>query len=249
MNLLHAHIRSEALGFSTAVNVLWPAQPPASDHGHPVLYLLHGLTDDATAWVRNSRIEAHARVAGVAVVMPEVQRSCYHNPPQGPAYFRWLSEELPATVAQTFRFSTRREDTRVAGLSMGGYGVTRWWLTQPGRFAAAASFSGLVDVDTRAEWHDPGSVVPVAFGPREGFVGSDADLFALARKARPESLGPLTLDCGDRDFLFEGNRRFAAHAQRLGLPVRATWHPGRDHTWDYWDERVEAFLKETDREG
>ncbi len=242
MNLLTARVRSEALGFSTGVSVLLPTTPPPAA-GHPVLYLLHGLTDDHTAWVRNTRVEAYAEAAGTAVVMPEVQRSCYHDPPHGSAYFMWLSEELPAFVASSLRVSDRREDTRVAGLSMGGYGATRWWLRHPHRFAAAASFSGLVDVDTRAEWEDPGSVVPVAFGSREGFLGSGADLFALASKADAAALPPLTLDCGDEDFLFEGNRRFAAHAETLGLPVKPTWHAGRAHTWDYWDERVEAFLK------
>ena len=107
---------------------------------------------------------------------------------------------------------------------------------------AAASFSGLVDCDTRADWSDPENPVAAAFGLREGFLGSDADLFALASAADPAAFGPLTLDCGDGDFLFEGNRRFAAHAEGLGLPVTATWHPGRAHTWGYWDERVAAFL-------
>ena len=247
MNLLTARVRSEALGFSTGVSILLP-KTTAPGHGHPVLYLLHGLTDDHTAWVRNTRVEAYAEAAGVAVVMPEVQRSCYHDPATmdpsrgGSRYFTWLSEELPGFVEASFRLSRRREDTRVAGLSMGGYGATRWWLTQPERFAAAASFSGLVDCDTRADWSDPENPVAAAFGLREGFLGSDADLFALASAADPAAFGPLTLDCGDGDFLFEGNRRFAAHAEGLGLPVTATWHPGRAHTWGYWDERVAAFL-------
>ena len=246
MNLLTARVRSEALGFSTGLSVLLPTAPPP-EAGHPVLYLLHGLSDDHTAWVRNTRVEAYAEAAGVAVVMPEVQRSCYHDlgpkgRPRQPAYFTWLSEELPGWIDATFRLSRRREDTRVAGLSMGGYGATRWWLTHPHRFAAAASFSGLVDCDTRAEWDDPAGPIPVAFGSRDAFLGSDADLFALASEADPAALSPLTLDCGDEDFLFGGNRRFAAHAEALGLPVAATWHPGRAHTWDYWDERVAAFL-------
>ena len=243
MNLLSARVRSEALGFSTGLSVLLPAAPPP-ERGHPVLYLLHGLSDDHTAWVRNTRLEAYAGAAGVAVVMPEVQRSCYHDSRVGhnPAYFTWLSEELPALVDATFRLSRRPEDTRVAGLSMGGYGAVRWWLAQPHRFAAAASFSGLVDCDTRCDWDDPGDAITIAFGSRERFLGSDADLFAQAERADPAALPPLTLDCGDADFLFEGNVRFAEAAERLGLPVTATWHPGREHAWDYWDERVAAFL-------
>ena len=78
--------------------------------------------------------------------MPQVHRSFYADEAHGCRFWTFLSEELPAVVASFFRVSTRREDTFVAGLSMGGYGALKWALRQPERFAAAASLSGALDV-------------------------------------------------------------------------------------------------------
>jgi putative tributyrin esterase len=62
---------------------------------------------------------------GLAVVMPRVDRSFYLNEAHGNKYWTFLSEELPEVVRGSFRISTRREDTFVAGLSMGGYGAMK----------------------------------------------------------------------------------------------------------------------------
>jgi hypothetical protein len=52
---------------------------------------------------------------GLAVVMPRVDRSFYLNEAHGNKYWTFLSEELPEVVRGSFRISTRREDTFVAG--------------------------------------------------------------------------------------------------------------------------------------
>ncbi len=111
-----------------------------------MLYLLHGMSDDHTAWLRYTSIERYAARHGLAVVMPAVGRSFYANEAHGHPYWDFLSEELPAVVGRFLRVSDRREDTFVAGLSMGGYGAFKWALRQPERFAAAASLSGALDV-------------------------------------------------------------------------------------------------------
>ena len=79
---------------------------------------------------------------GLAVVMPGVERSYYTDMASGPRWWTHVSEELPRLVAAMFPVSDRREETFVAGLSMGGYGAFKLALRQPGRFAAAASLSG-----------------------------------------------------------------------------------------------------------
>ena len=71
------------------------------------------------------------RPLGLAVVMPQVQRSFYADEAHGARYLTFLSEELPEVVQSFFRVSRRREDTFVAGLSMGGYGALKWALRQP----------------------------------------------------------------------------------------------------------------------
>ena len=112
----------------------------------PVLYLLHGLSDDDTIWLRRTSIERYVAPLGLAVVMPQVHRSYYTDEAYGGRYWTFLSEELPQLVDTFFRLSTDRRDTFVAGLSMGGYGAIKWALRQPHRFAAAASLSGVLDV-------------------------------------------------------------------------------------------------------
>src|SRR6478609_11942097 len=162
-----AHLRcdfySEALGLSTAMTVILPQQTStqigmtgaAAAGPPPVLYLLHGLSDDDTIWLRRTSIERYVAELGLAVVMPQVHRSFYTDEAYGGRYWTFLSEELPALVSSFFRVSERREDTFVAGLSMGGYGALKWALREPARFAAAASMSGAVDVagmQTQGVW-------------------------------------------------------------------------------------------------
>ena len=75
-----------------------------------------------------------------------MHRSFYTDEAYGGRYWTFVSEELPELVGRFFRVSERREDTFVAGLSMGGYGALKLALRQPERFAAAASLSGALDV-------------------------------------------------------------------------------------------------------
>ena len=60
-----------------------------------MLYLLHGLSDDHTAWLRYTSVERYAAAAGVAVVMPAVGRSFYANEVSGGRYWDYVADELP----------------------------------------------------------------------------------------------------------------------------------------------------------
>ena len=82
----------------------------------PVLYLLHGLSDDHTAWLRYTSVERYAAAAGVAVVMPAVSRSFYANEVNGGRYWDYVAEELPEIVGNFFRISQDPAQTYVAGL-------------------------------------------------------------------------------------------------------------------------------------
>jgi S-formylglutathione hydrolase FrmB len=111
-----------------------------------VLYLLHGLSDDASAWQRFTSIEMIARMYGLVVVMPSVGRSFYIDQPNGQKYFTYLTEELPRYLKDVFGLSPRREDTYIAGNSMGGYGAFKAALLRPELYTAAASFSGALSL-------------------------------------------------------------------------------------------------------
>jgi S-formylglutathione hydrolase FrmB len=250
-----AHLRvdffSDALSLSTSMTVLLPqrtttqigmtgrttAGPP------PLLYLLHGLSDDDTIWLRRTSIERYVAPLGLAVVMPQVHRSFYADQHYGGRYWAFLSEELPELVGSWFAVSQRREDTFVAGLSMGGYGALRWALRQPERFAAAASLSGAVNVaglrTQRVRPEDP-RMLDRIFGDGD-VAGGPQDLFWLLDQADPAALPPLYACCGTEDPLIDDNRELEARARAAGVDLTTDFGPG-EHDWAYWDATIQDVL-------
>ena len=180
MALLNCDVFSDVLGLSTSLTVILPQATTtqigmtgnARDADPPLLYLLHGLSDDHTIWLRRTSIERYVAPLGLAVVMPQVHRSFYTDEVYGNRYWTFLSEELPELVHGFFRLSRRRADTFVAGLSMGGYGAMKWALRCPERFAAVASLSGAVDIASRQQdqqdpalQHNPAQHNPARHNP------------------------------------------------------------------------------------
>jgi len=253
MALVHCQFFSEALQVCVSVDVILPEETTAQigmrgrarGAEAPVLYLLHGLSDDHSIWQRRTSIERYAAPLGLAVVMPAVNRSFYADMEAGYKYWSYVSEELPARMRSFFRVSGRREDTFVAGLSMGGYGAFKLAMNQPERFAAAASLSGAVDLVTLAL--TPGEISDdfrLAFGSRDKIRGSRNDLFACAKRlaALPARRRPkLYQCCGTGDGLYGQNVRFRDHLMKLGLDL--TYEDGSgEHEWGYWDRQIQRVL-------
>ncbi|MEV6595886.1 alpha/beta hydrolase family protein [Actinoplanes sp. NPDC051346] len=250
MALIRCDFYSEALALATSMTVLLPQQAStqiglsgrAGGEAPPVLYLLHGLTDDDTAWTRYTSIERYADAKGITVFMPQVHRSFYANERHGAKFWTFLTEELPEVVSSFFRVSTRREDTFVAGLSMGGYGAFKWALRQPERFAAAASLSGALDLAYLSEQDKRPHIVELmarVFGDRP-VAGTDDDLLQLLTDAGPE-LPALMLRCGIDDHLVAQNRRFVEACREQGVDLDAEFGPG-EHEWGYWDAQIQSVL-------
>ena len=241
---------AESLGMGTSMVVLMPqaaagigmqgADAAGSAQGVPVLYLLHGLSDDCTIWERRTSIERYATEKGIAVVMPEVRRSFYADEAVGEKYWTFIAEELPQLVARTFHVSTAREDTFVAGLSMGGFGAFKLALNHPERFAAAASLSGAIDLTEMDLSENAGSLRERIWADRP-VEGTADDLLGLLRDREPASLPGLFLDCGTEDFLLAQNRRFIEVAEQHGVDLTARLRPGA-HTWEFWDEGIQDVL-------
>jgi putative tributyrin esterase len=249
MALLRVDFTAETLALGTSMTVLLPQQASSqiglTGHGTdappPVLYLLHGLTDDDTAWTRYTSIERYAAARGLAVVMPQVHRSFYADEAHGSRFWEFLSEELPAVVSSFFRVSTRREDTFVAGLSMGGYGAVKWALRQPGRFAAAASLSGALDLATMAAHDDRPHIVELIGRVFDRPVaGTDDDLLHLLGGAGAD-LPRLLVRCGTADPLLPHSERFVAACREHDVEVDALFEPGA-HEWGYWDAQIRTVL-------
>jgi len=113
--------------------------------GRRVLYLLHGISQDGSSWLRHSHIEQVAEASGIVVVMPSAGRSLYCDNVNGQNYFSYIASELPAYLNLVFGLSRKREDNFIAGLSMGGLGATKIALTFPENYSAVGSFSGPLD--------------------------------------------------------------------------------------------------------
>jgi S-formylglutathione hydrolase FrmB len=240
MAFIQCNFHAETLGVGASMNVLLPDPKPdqPADRRYPVLYLLHGLSDDHTAWMRWTSVERYARNKDIAIVMPAVNRSFYSDMESGYPYWTFISEELPAKAKAYFPISHDREDTFAAGLSMGGYGAFKLALRRPDRFAAAASLSGALDVKQGCErW-------PKDFGYIFGdAVADDDDLFRLAEKMAA-SAGPkpkLYQACGTEDYLYEANQSFLRHARSLNLDLEYEEGPG-SHEWGFWDAYIQKVL-------
>lgn len=211
-----------------------------------VLYLLHGLSDDGSAWQRYTSIETIARETGLVVVMPSVGRSFYIDQRNGQKYFSYLMDELPRYLSDVFALSPEREDTLIAGNSMGGYGAFKAALLYPERFAAAASFSGVLSMAMiEANPEDPRYPEFTALmGNLDEVVGSVHDPEVWLRNAaeNPGTLPKLYVSCGRQDDLLPLNRNFKALCETLGVKLDYHEEDGI-HDWNFWDQQIREFLK------
>lgn len=247
MALIQINYASEALACQTNVTVLLP-EDPAQMRGerkkYRTLYLLHGLTDDNLGWFRYTSIESVVRGTDLAVVMPAVDHGFYTDMAHGHPYFTFVSEELPRYLQSILPLSPAREDTFVAGNSMGGYGAMKLALTHPERYAKAAAFSGVLDiqdfVDTR---HIAGFDPTCAFGEDLAVAGTENDVLQLLRDrvAEGADLPGLYLFCGKGDILLNESRTFDALCRELGVPV--TYDEGEgEHLWVTWEHHVRELV-------
>ena len=232
---------SPALGMHTRAIILVPQDRSGAVYGKDgksfrVMYLLHGLSDDETIWMRRTSIERYAERYGIVVVMPRGDRSFYCDLESGSRYFEYISRELPDMVSFTYNVSDRREDTFAAGLSMGGYGALKLALGAPERFCSGAAFSAVTD------W--PG----VLKNKFPGLMGSHYycppcdDLYYLAEHFDEKYSKPdIFIGCGTEDVLLPESRNFRDKLTSLGFSVEYRESAG-GHSWEFWDEYVRYAL-------
>ena len=243
MALLRCDVYSACLGMETTVQVVLPDKGAVSDAR--LVYLLHGLTDNSTAWQRYSRAESYAAQYGAALVCPEVQRSFYTDMYAGANYFTYITEELPAICRRLFGVTQDANKTYVMGLSMGGYGALKAALRFPQQYAGCAAFSAVTDVKAlfasnlqqlHTQREDAAIFGPTLLPPPED------ELFALVENAILQKKMPRTfLCCGSEDSLVDKNRRFRDTLTALGGKAAYCEWPGT-HNWEFWDEALrQAF--------
>ncbi|MBQ9086703.1 MAG: esterase family protein [Clostridia bacterium] len=255
MAFFEMHYHSDALKSAVTVNVVLPESAKTmigmkADGGsnYKTLYLLHGLSDDQTTWMRRTSIERYAAEYGVAVVMPNGGRSWYTDTADGAAYLTFVGEELPHACRGFFRgMSERREDTWIGGLSMGGYGAIKTALTYPDRFGGCVSLSGALDIADfcqrvkLCEWQ---GIFGFSLQSGEELRGSQHDVYNLSRKNH-EAGTPfprLYMWCGESDSLLKDNRAFHELMKELSVPHQYEESEG-DHSWKWWDLHIQNALR------
>lgn len=225
-------------------------QNVASAGKHKTLYLLHGLSDDHTIWMRRTSIERYAAPLGIAVVMPAVHRSFYTDMVYGGAYETFMANELPALARSFFPLSEARDDNYIAGLSMGGYGAFKLALNYPEHYCAAASLSGALNLArgiTEVPPDDPVTrdLINIFGQPPHNINDTKHDLLWAAKRLKAEGkpFPRLYQCCGKQDFLYRQNIAFRDFARKEELPL--TWQEDQEyaHTWDYWDFRIQTVLE------
>lgn len=258
---LTCHYYSRVLGSNTEINVVIPTpegneqiteKGPARRYdyakGLPVVYLLHGAYGDNSSWVRFSNIERYAQAHNIVAVMASVQNSMYQDMAHGPNYRAFIAEELPEFITTLFPVSKKREDTYLAGFSMGGYGTWFLGLTYPEKYAKIASMSAAMDIaglyqDCKAgkvegpfPWED-------CFADPEHLDGSDYDIFELYRRAASAGTVPeFYQGCGTKDFLYEQNVAAYRRLTEMGAKITFMETPDAMHNWDYWNVEIERIL-------
>jgi diacylglycerol O-acyltransferase/trehalose O-mycolyltransferase len=251
-------LRTPALEGATRVRVLLPAGY-ARDPGrrYPVIYLLHGADSDETSWTRFGDAEAITARAPLIVVMPDGGRQGWYTDwyrgsrPVRPRWETYHVGELVPWVDAHFRTVAGRRGRAIAGLSMGGYGALTYAARHPDVYAAAASFSGALEIGSEE-----------ALGPRAGNAARWRAHLPISLAPRLRSLalvelrtgdgppGPLDRagtprDCGACDlerFLHPANVRMHERLARLG--IRHVWDdygPGT-HDWPYWRRDLQRTL-------
>ncbi len=240
MSFITCTFQSNILQKSVQLNVILPQNTKKAR----VLYLLHGLSDDFSAWSRYTSIERYANEFGFAIIMPDGGKSYYTDMAMGDMYYSHFTEEIFTYVPSVFNISSKRENTFIAGLSMGGYGALKFAMRNPEKFLGAASLSGCVDIchrlKTDPRWKTAKALV---FGDENRVRNSENDLFYLLNN---ESLITfpvhIYLACGTEDFLYKDNLGFAESLQQSALPHHFSFSSGI-HDWAYWDSEIKEVLK------
>jgi len=255
------NVSSRILDRDVNYAVYLPPDYQASTRRYPVVYLLHGFTDDESAWIQLGEVNlaADRAIAGrslppMIIVMPDGGVTWYVNDHRDEIRFEdmFVREFIPHIDA-AFRTRPSGEFRGVSGLSMGGWGTLMFAFRHPDLFSSCAAFSAAIFTDEGFAAMEPplyeNMMAPV-FGP--GLSGK-ARLTPHFRKYNPLDLARTLpadslkkaryyIDCGDDDFLINGNMALHSLLLERGIPHEFRVRNG-GHTWAYWRTGISDGLK------
>ena len=240
------------------MNVLIPMDaplPPGVEREikpYKTLYLLHGYRGNCDDWLLNSTIADLAVQFDIAVVMPDGVNGFYVDQPKsGIQGSEFIGRELIEITRKTFPLSPKREDTIIAGLSMGGYGTLYNSLKHGDVFGHAIALSTPVRVIRYESEHEPKDIgFEQISGYFEALHGDLAKVnetdrnIALHAKQALDSDNPVTnlyIACGYNDSLVPENRELHEHLRDIGFPHIYEEGQGT-HEWPFWNEYLRRGL-------
>lgn len=247
-------MHSDILNSERKYAVYLPPDFDTSTRSYPVLYLLHGGGDDQTGWVQFGEV-LHIADKGIregtatpmVIIMPDAntgQRGYFNSIEGDWRYEDFFFEELMPYVEQKYRIKGQKRYRAVAGLSMGGSGTFMYALHRPDLFSSAAPLSAgigplsLEDAQTRYRRNNEA----LTDTQIEAYYQQHSALALV--EAMPEEQRDAVrwlIDCGDDDFLYEGNALIHIAMRKLEIPHEFRVRDG-GHTWTYWRESLPTVL-------
>ena len=246
-------LKSEILKGERKYAVYLPPDYETSQRSYPVLYLLHGAGDDQTGWVQFGevlRITDNAIKAGTAtpmiIVMPDANtgKRGYFNQGKDWRYEDFFFEEFMPHIEKKYRIKAEKRYRAISGLSMGGGGTFMYAMHRPELFSSACPLSAYVGPLTIADFKERLKKSDVKYSEaeiKEYFKKHNA--LELLKTVPEEDVKSVRwyIDCGDDDFLFEGNSLVHIAMTKKKIPHEYRVRDG-GHTWTYWRESLPAVL-------
>jgi len=232
-----------------------PPDYATSERSYPVMYLLHGAGDDHTGWVQFGEVLhiadkaiSEGKATPMVIVMPDANtgRRGYFNDVKGDwNYEDFFFTELMPYVEKKFRIKGEKRFRAIAGLSMGGGGSFMYALHHPELFSSACPLSAstgpitLDDARKNLVRNNPN----IADSTVERYYNRHSALALI--KNIPEDQKKAVrwyIDCGDDDFLYEGNSLVHIALRKKEVPHEFRVREG-GHTWTYWRESLPEVLE------
>jgi enterochelin esterase-like enzyme len=240
--------------------VYLPYDYETSSRYYPVVYLLHGYTDNDMAWIQFGEANLIAdeaitkqEIPPMIIATPDAGESWYINNYNGSVrYEDFFFNEFVPYLESHYRVRQGKQFRAVAGQSMGGFGALVYAMRHPEEFGACAVLGAAVNteeeiirMDDRAWGRWPTSI----YGAGSGKGRLTAHLLSynpihLAETEDVEKLKSvrLYLDCGDDDYLTVGNATLHIVLTKRQVPHEFRVRDG-SHTWSYWRSGLLEALK------
>jgi S-formylglutathione hydrolase FrmB len=255
-------VKSSILSKDIEYSIFLPSDYETSNRRYPVLYLLHGYTDDETGWAQfgeahliADRVINNGDSAPMIIVMPDAGVSWYVNSYDGKTnYENFFIKELISHIDATYRTRATKQYRAISGLSMGGYGTLIMATKHPGLFSAAAPLSAGVFQDEAIVNGDDNlwkNVLGDIYGKKD-LAGKNRltehyyknSILKIIETGNADELKKVRyyIDCGDEDFLIKGN--MALHSVMIDKKIPHEFRV-RDgvHNWTYWRTSLPEVLK------